>query len=149
MQSGSDACQRRPCHRAVHQGSMAQQYSRGPLRPARMHRAWRKRGVVRGISRAWTTSRTRAVAATEADAERLTRLLQTDGNSLNGPRNLPALQKKLDEAKVLELPVGLEQAVWLRGGGKLWLFRPLCTRIVRAECIVNTPAQLRRPSYAR
>lgn len=51
-------------------------------------------------SRALSTRRTRTVAVTEADAERLTRLVQTHGNRPNGPRNLPALQKKLDEAEV-------------------------------------------------
>jgi hypothetical protein len=52
-----------------------------------------------------------------------------------------------------ELPVGLEQAVWLRDGGRLWLFCPLCIRIVCAERIVNTPTQFHLPSgsssYAR
>ena len=37
-----------------------------------------------------------------------------------------------------ELPVGLEQAVWLRDGGRLWLFCPLCIRVVCADRVVST-----------
>jgi RNase P subunit RPR2 len=36
-----------------------------------------------------------------------------------------------------ELPLGLEQAVRLRDGGRLWLFCPLCIRIVCADRIVS------------
>jgi hypothetical protein len=32
-----------------------------------------------------------------------------------------------------ELPLGLDQAAWLVGGKRSWLFCPLCTRIVAAE----------------
>ena len=40
------------------------------------------------------------IAVTESDAERLTRLLQVHGAPVNGPRTLPGLRRKLEEAKV-------------------------------------------------
>ena len=37
-----------------------------------------------------------------------------------------------------ELPLGLEQSAWLRGDGHLWLFCPLCVRIVAGQRSVIT-----------
>ena len=39
-----------------------------------------------------------------------------------------------------QLPLGLEQSAWLAAGGRLWLFCPLCTRIVAAERVANSAA---------
>jgi hypothetical protein len=36
-----------------------------------------------------------------------------------------------------ELPLGSDQAAWLAGGKRSWLFCPLCSRIVAAEATVN------------
>lgn len=44
----------------------------------------------------------RVVAVTEADVERLTCLLQVHGARAGGPRTLPVLQKKLEDAEVLD-----------------------------------------------
>jgi hypothetical protein len=36
-----------------------------------------------------------------------------------------------------ELPLGADQAAWLSGGKRSWLFCPLCSRIVAAEARIE------------
>ena len=61
----------------------------------------RQRGGAKKEVGKLSARRRNSIAVTEADAERLTRLLQAHGGRVDAPRTLPALQRKLDEADLL------------------------------------------------